>query len=104
MVTLLHMAPKVGGTTHFNSLHDSQMPKRHLVNLAILGTMAPEDISYLGGASHEKPPFLQTSIQKIKGAFYLPEVFPGNMKIDACGFGRPMTQKALDIVKIRSRL
>jgi len=50
------------------------MPEGHLVILAILWTIAAEDIGYLWEAPHEKLPFLQISIQKIKGAFYFESI------------------------------
>jgi hypothetical protein len=55
MITLIHMAAKLGGAADLNSPHGTQMPHRHLVGLPVGRSIGPEDIGHFKTALHQKP-------------------------------------------------
>jgi hypothetical protein len=59
MITLIHMAPKLGGAADLNSTHRTQMPHRHLVALPVGLSIGPEDIGHFKAALHQKPSFMK---------------------------------------------
>jgi hypothetical protein len=59
MITLIHMAPKLGGAADLNSPHGTQMPHRHLVGLPVGRSTGPKDIGHFKAALHQKPSFMK---------------------------------------------
>jgi hypothetical protein len=59
MITLIHMAPKLGGAANLNSPHGTQMPQRHLVGLPVGLSIGPKDIGHFKTALHQKPSFMK---------------------------------------------
>jgi hypothetical protein len=61
MITLIHMAPKLGSAADLNSPHGTQMPHRHLMtmSLSIGRSIGPEDIGHFKAALHQKPSFMK---------------------------------------------
>jgi hypothetical protein len=52
MVTLIHMAPKIGSAADLDGPHGPKLLQRHPMNLAVRRSMRPEDIGYLKRAFH----------------------------------------------------
>jgi hypothetical protein len=61
MITLIHMAPKLGAPTDLNGPHGTQMPVRHLMtmSLSIDRPIGPEDIGHFKTVLHQKPSFMK---------------------------------------------